>query len=586
MCSNALTEVDDEFTIVASGVSLFEHFMSIPQDVVGGAVASLSVGARVQELIALYNASRACAATLLCDRHDPESVAYRIVDRSLRAQDFTYGALRTESERFAAVLAAQGVQPGDRVATLMGKSREYLTVLMGIWRLGAVHVPLFTAFAPPAIAFRLIGSGAKIVVCDDTQREKLRPGDDIPSDAPWRVITTGGGDEEAVQFHSLMAEATPGIEAAALGGDAPLIHIYTSGTTGKPKGVVVPIRALAAFQAYAEFALGLTRDDIYWCGADPGWAYGLYFGILSSFTTGVRSVLLEGGFSPEATFAVLAEQGVTNFAAAPTVYRAMRTSSVAPGKINLRCASSAGEPLTPEVNEWAMAALGVSVHDHYGQTELGMLINNHHHPALHQPLKPGSMGHAMPGWSAVVLREASDEIASLLEVGRVAMDFTASPLAWFSGYYNDPAKSAEKFAGNGRWYLTGDTGFVDEEGYFHFSSRDDDVIIMAGYRIGPFEVESAMATHPAVAESAVIAVPDEIRGEVIEAYVVLRNRDFASGAMSADIQQWVKTRYAAHAYPRTVHFVETLPKTPSGKIQRFVLRQQRRAELGLQRQPQ
>lgn len=554
--------------------------MSISQGDDSCASAPLSIVARIQELSALYGTPRSSAAALLCDRHDPGSLAYRIVDRSLKAQEFTYGALRAESERFAAALAAQGVQPGDRVATLMGKSREYLTVLMGIWRLGAVHVPLFTAFAPPAVAFRLIGSGARIVVCDDAQREKLRPGEDIPSDAPWQVITTGRGDEGAIEFHALMAEARPGMKAAALGGHAPLIHIYTSGTTGKPKGVVVPTRALAAFQAYAELALGLRHDDIYWCAADPGWAYGLYFGILSSFTTGVRSVLLEGGFSPEATFAVLAEQGVTNFAAAPTMYRALRTSgAVPPSKIRLRCASSAGEPLTPEVNEWATAALGVAVHDHYGLTELGMLINNHHHPALRKPLKPGSMGHAMPGWTAVVLQEECDETASPKEVGRVAMDFTASPLAWFDGYFNDPAKSAEKFAGNGRWYVTGDTGFVDEGGYFHFSSRDDDVIIMAGYRIGPFEVESAMATHPAVAESAVVAVPDEIRGEVIEAYVVLRESDSASAELAADIQQWVKTRYAAHAYPRTVHFIKTLPKTPSGKIQRFVLRQQRRAEL-------
>jgi acetyl-CoA synthetase len=261
----------------------------------------------------------------------------------------------------------------------------------------------------------------------------------------------------------------------------------------------------------------------------------------------------------------------------------MRTSGIAPSNIKLRCASSAGEPLTPEVNEWSIAAFGVAVHDHYGQTEMGMLINNHHHPALHKPLKAGSMGQSMPGWTAVVLREQSDELASPMEVGRVALDMTASPLAFFKGYYNDPAKSAEKFAGNGRWYLTGDTGFVDADGYFHFSSRDDDVIIMAGYRIGPFEVESAMAMHPAVAESAVIAVPDEIRGEVIEAYVVLRKPEEASADLAGAIQQWVKTRYAAHAYPRAVHFVQTLPKTPSGKIQRFVLRQQRRAELAAAR---
>jgi acetyl-CoA synthetase len=249
----------------------------------------------------------------------------------------------------------------------------------------------------------------------------------------------------------------------------------------------------------------------------------------------------------------------------------------------LRKASSAGEPLTPEVNHWAEQRLGLTVHDHYGQTEAGMLINNHHHPVVRRPIKPGSMGQAMPGWKAAILHGERDEEVGPNEIGRVAMVIPESPLAWFKGYEGDPDKTAEKFAGGGRWYVTGDTGSVDDEGYFNFSARDDDVIIMAGYRIGPFEVESAMATHPAVAESAVIAIPDEVRGEVIEAYVVLRTGHSPSGKLEREIQQWVKTRYAAHAYPRAVHFVGTLPKTPSGKIQRFVLKQQRRRELEVTR---
>lgn len=549
--------------------------MSIPESKTGGSAQSAN---RIGELLALYGGPGTCVADVLCDRRARDAVAYRIVDGALRSRDLTYGALREESARFASVLAAQGIGPGDRVATLMGKSREFLVTLLGIWRRGAVHVPLFTAFAPPAIAFRLIGSRAKVVVCDATQRSKLLPSDDMPGEPAWQVITTGDADRGALAFQALLDDASPAISAAAVGSDAPLIHIFTSGTTGKPKGVLVPVRALSAFQAYAEFGLDLRADDIYWCGADPGWAYGLYFGILASLTTGTRSVLVEGAFSPETTLAVLAQHKVTNFAAAPTVYRSMRTSGATPGKIELRCASSAGEPLTPEVNEWAIEALGVAVHDHYGQTEVGMLINNHHHPRLRKPLKPGSMGQAMPGWSAVVLREDRDETAPTGEVGRIAMDLAASPLAYFEGYHDDPEKSAAKFAGDGRWYLTGDTGWVDTDGYFHFSSRDDDVIIMAGYRIGPFEVESALSSHPAVEESAVIAVPDSIRGEVMEAYVVLRADTSASPQLAADIQQWVKTHYAAHAYPRTVHFVERLPKTPSGKIQRFVLRQWRRAK--------
>jgi acetyl-CoA synthetase len=535
-----------------------------------------SIDNRVEQLLARYTGPHVCLASLLCDSHEDTSVAYRIVGQDLSVEYLTYGELRDESERFAAALTELGIRAGDRVATLMGKSREYLVTLMGIWRVGAVHVPLFTAFAPAAISYRLIGSKAKLVVCDSSQRPKLAPGDDMPASPGWRVITTGAADEHARSFHSLLWNAPRLTAPAIVGGDGPFIHIYTSGTTGRPKAVVVPARALAAFQAYAEFALDLKPGDVFWCAADPGWAYGLYFGVLASFTTGVPSVLLPGGFSAELTFEVLRTQGVTNFAAAPTVYRSLRAAKVSnPGPFKLRCASSAGEPLTPEVNQWAEAVLGVLVHDHYGQTEVGMLINNHHHGSLRRALQPASMGHAMPGWTATVLREHGDEPAPLNELGRVAMDLRRSPLSWFNGYLDDPGKSADRFAGDGRWYLTGDLGRVNEEGYFYFSSRDDDVILMAGYRIGPFDVESVMLMHPAVAESAVIAVPDPIRGEVMEAFVVLRDSTAASEGLAVELQHWVKTKYAAHAFPRAIHFTESLPKTPSGKVQRFLLRQQR-----------
>jgi acetyl-CoA synthetase len=320
---------------------------------------------------------------------------------------------------------------------------------------------------------------------------------------------------------------------------------------------------------------------VFWNAADPGWGYGLYFGVLGSFCLGVPSVWLKGGFSAELSYAVMSKLKVTSFAAAPTVYRSLRAANVTvPPDLQLRCASAAGEPLTPEVNAWAQQALGVPVHDHYGQTETGMVINNHQHPALRRPIKPGSMGQTMPGWTAAVLHDDRDELAPAGTLGRIAFDLEASPLAWFSGYVDEPLKSAGKFSANRRWYLTGDAGKVDEDGYFHFMSRDDDVIIMAGYRIGPFEVESVLLTHSAVSEAAVIAAPDEIRGEVLEACIVLRDGMEGTPELACELQQWVKTKFAAHAYPRTVHFLTQLPKTPSGKIQRYVLRQRRQQELG------
>ena len=534
---------------------------------------------RVRELLDLYGAPSACAAELLCDRHDPAKVAYQVVAPDLSVRSLTYGELRRESERVAAGLAALGVKPGDRVATLMGKSRAYLVTLMAIWRLGAVHVPLFTAFAPPAIAMRLNASRASAVVCDGAQRGKLAPGDAISADAPWRVVTTGPLAEGDVAFDALLQSTAPCPAPAALGGDAAVIQIYTSGTTGTSKGVVVPLRAVAGFQIYAEYALGVRADDRFWNSADPGWAYGLYFGVLASLTTGVQSFLFEGGFTPETTLGVLQRYGITNFTAAPTVYRSLRSSGLAATGLALRCASSAGEPLTPEVNEWAAGALSLQVRDHYGQTEAGMLINNHQHPALLRPLRPGSMGCAMPGWAAAVLKADADEPAPAGEVGRVAMDLAASPLAWFGGYVDDPARSAEKVSQDGRWYLTGDIGRTDDDGYFYFSSRDDDVIIMAGYRIGPVDVETVLLAHPAVLECAAVAVPDEVRGEVLEAVVVLAEGWTPCDQLSEELRTKVKREFAAHAYPRRVHYVEALPKTPSGKIQRFVVRQQLRERL-------
>jgi acetyl-CoA synthetase len=234
--------------------------------------------------------------------------------------------------------------------------------------------------------------------------------------------------------------------------------------------------------------------------------------------------------------------------------------------------------LTPDLIPWAESTLGAPIRDHYGQTELGMVLANAWHPDLLAPIKPGSMGTTLPGHNVAVLLDTADEPAPAGTLGRVAVDRTA-PLFAFAGYHNAPDKTAERFTGDGRWYVTGDTAMRDEDGYFFFSCRDDDVIIMAGYRIGPFDVESVLAAHPDVAEAAVVGVPDTLRGEVVEAYVVLRSGVEASDTLTADLQHQVKTKFAAHAYPRRVHYVDALPKTPSGKIQRFLLRRQRADEL-------
>ncbi len=530
--------------------------------------------AGIHALLQEYGAADACAAELLCDRHPASAVATTIVEADLTSVDYTYGELRERSERLAAALAELGVVPGDRVATLMGKTADLLVAVLGIWRAGAVHVPLFTAFAPPAVAMRLRASSTKVVIADGDQRAKLEPSDDIPADPPWRVVTTGSNVPQGdLALAELLMAYDPGFPAVPAGGAAPLIQLYTSGTTGEPKGVVVPLSALAAFEMYMRQGLWVVDDDVFWNIADPGWAYGLYYAVVGPLLVGHRTILANAGFSPEFAWGVLSRFGVSNFAAAPTVYRALRAAGTdAPKDLALRRCSSAGEPLNPDVNGWAEQTLGVRVRDHYGQTELGMVAANAHHPDLLRDQKPGSMGYPLPGWSLAVLQEKSDDPAAPGELGRLAVNVPESPAMFFTGYHEAPDRTAERFSEDGRWYHTGDAGYVDPDGAFFFSARDDDVIISAGYRIGPFEVESVIMEHPSVAEVAVVGAPDELRGHVIEAYVTLRPEQDPSPQLETEIQELVKTRYAAHAYPRRVHFLEALPKTPSGKVQRFLLR--------------
>ena len=532
-----------------------------------------------EQLLAIYDIPGASAAEFLCDRHDPDAVAFTIIDADLSGRDITYGELKTESEKVAAALAELGVSEGDRVATLMSKSADLVFTLVGIWRLGAVHMPLFTAFAWPAIEMRITGGDAKVIISDADQRGKIEK-TDVP------VVVAGLADcpearEGDLDLATIVAAQEPGRPAAVTGPNAGMVMLFTSGTTGTPKGVVVPVRALAAFHQYIETGLDVRADDVFWNGADPGWAYGLYYGILGPLAVGRRSLLLHARYSPELAFAVLQYFHVTNFAAAPTVYRTMRAKAdIAPADVTLRRASAAGEPLTPEVIDWSVKQFGVEVRDQYGQTEHGMFIINPWHDALREDVRPGSMGVPLPGWSCTVLAADADVPAPAGELGRVAIDVPASPLMWFTGYHEAPEKTAERFSADGRWYYTGDAAKLDDDGHFYFSSRDDDVIIMSGYRIGPFDVESVLAQHPDVLESAVIGVPDDLAGEVLEAYVVLREGVLPDGVFDDDdkvseLQKWVKTEFAAHAFPRKIHFARELPKTPSGKIQRFLLRKER-----------
>lgn len=497
-----------------------------------------------------YSAHDVCVAHLLCDEHDPSAIAFTFVDRDLKPRDLSYGELASMSRQLAGVLHGRGVREGDRVAVLLGKRVELIVTLLAIWRLGAVHLPLFTAFATPAIRTRVEQGGARMLITEPAQAPK------VESLSGVQTMVTGPDWDDAV------ATAEPWLNDAVVGGHGEIIRIFTSGTTGPPKAVSVPVKALASFASYLHYGLDLVADDVYWNAADPGWAYGLYYAVVAPLAIGRRSLLLDAGFSAELMADVIDKFGVTNLAAAPTAYRGLaRLAGREPSA--LRVASSAGEPLTADVVEWSTQALGVEVRDQFGQTEHGMVIVNGWHPDIRRPTRNGSMGFPLPGFSAAVIDD------------NVALSVEDSELMWFSGYVDAPAATAERFSADGKWYFTGDLGQVDDDGYFLFTSRDDDIILMAGYRIAPFDVENALSSHAAVSEVAVVGHPDPMRGEVVVAFVVLEDGRVGSQRLIEELQTIVRTEYAAHAYPRRIYFVDGLPKTPSGKVQRNVLRKVR-----------
>lgn len=502
-----------------------------------------------------------------CDRHTGANrVALRCLSPDEVLREYTFEELRELSARAANVLAAQGIRPGDVIAGLLPRTVELMATVLGAWRLGAVYQPLFTAFGPKAIEHRLKTSGAKLVVTNASQRPKLTEVEDCPTVALIRADDEPlpAGD---VDFRAALAEAGTEFEPVLRRGEDLFMMMSTSGTTGLPKGVPVPLRALLAFGAYMRDAIDLNEGDVFWNIADPGWAYGLYYALTGPLLLGQATIFYEGGFTAESTCRIIERLGVTSLAGSPTAYRLLMAAgpeTVAGIKGRLRVVSSAGEPLNPEIMRWFDAHLAVPIHDHYGQTEMGMCVNNHH--GLDHPVRPGSSGLAMPGYRVVVLDDEGRELGAN-QPGVLAIDMTKSPLMWFSGYLNQATPALA-----GGYYRTGDSVEFEPDGSVSFIGRSDDVITSSGYRIGPFDVESALIEHPAVIEAAVIGVPDPERTEVVKAFVILGNGHQASPELAEELRAHVKRRLSAHAYPKLIDFVADLPKTPSGKVQRFLLR--------------
>lgn len=503
-----------------------------------------------------------------CDRHcGSNKVALQCVAEDETLTEYTFEQLRELSARAANVFRQCGVGPGDVVAGLLPRRLELVVTVLGAWRLGAVYQPLFTAFGPKAIEYRLQTSGAKLVVTNVAQRSKL---DEI-ADCPAVVTVGGAGDPQHpddVDFETALAAASDQCEPVLRRGTDLFMMMSTSGTTGLPKGVPVPLRALLAFDTYMRLAVDLRPDDVFWNLADPGWAYGLYYAVTGPLFQGHATLFFEGGFNADTTCRVIRKLGVTSLAGSPTAYRLLMAAGPEVAQQlrgQLRLVSSAGEPLNPEIIRWFDEQLDVPIYDHYGQTEMGMCVNNHH--GLMHPFHPGSAGLAMPGYRVAVLDEQGNELGAN-QPGVLAIDMNNSPLMWFHGYLNQ----GDDLLADG-YYRTGDSVELEPDGSVSFIGRADDVITSSGYRIGPFDVESALLEHPAVIEAAVVGVPDPERTEVVKAFVVLAAGTDGDDTLAETLRQHVKKRLSAHAYPRLVEFVSELPKTPSGKIQRFILRQ-------------
>lgn len=511
-----------------------------------------------------------------CDRYAGENrPALFWEGKDGRRVSYTFDQLQELSARFANFLRSQGIGPGDRVAALLPRIPELFIVALGTWRAGAVYQTLFTAFGPNAIEYRLERSAAKLIVTDSANRPKLEDISTLPA-----IMTVGQSSPATnsppastsgdLDFWQELNEQSTLFEPVMCKGDDSFLLLFTSGTVGLAKGVAVPLKALLSFMAYMRYGIGLRAQDAYWNVADPGWAYGLYYGVVGPLLLGHATTFYEGPFTVESTYRILDTYAITNLAAAPTAYRLLLSAGAEAAqaiKGRLRVANSAGEPLNPEVIRWFEQHVGCSIYDQYGQTELGMVVCNYH--TMSSARHSGSMGLPLPGFRVVLLDENFQEVGPG-HTGQVAIDRDHSPLYWFPGYWQQETTLCYA----GPYYLTGDTAELGHDGTFTFVGRADDVITSAGYRIGPFEVESCLIEHPAVAESAVIGRPDPERTELVKAFVVLRPGYESTPQLTTELEQFVKQRLSAHSYPREIDFVDALPKTPSGKIQRFLLRQQ------------
>ncbi|MBE3595528.1 MAG: acetate--CoA ligase [Hydrogenibacillus sp.] len=490
-----------------------------------------------------------------------------------REEQYTFLQMKELSNRFGNVLRKLGVQKGDRIFIFLPRSPETYVSLFGIIKVGAVAGPLFEAFMEQAVKDRLADSEAVALVTTPELLPRV-PYRELP--ALRHIILVGAEDVPPADGHTAfysyeaeMAEASRELNIEWVDREDGLILHYTSGSTGKPKGVYHVHNAMIHHYQTGKWVLDFKEDDIYWCTADPGWVTGTSYGAFAPWLNGVSTVVRGGRFNPDDWYRTIEKYRVTVWYSAPTAFRMLMGAGEDVVRkydlSSLRHVLSVGEPLNAEVVRWGLRVYGQRIHDTWWMTETGgQLIVNF--PSV--PIKPGSMGRPFPGVEVAILDDEGREVPRG-EIGNLCIK-TPWP-GMMRKIWKNEAKYQEYFKFPG-WYLSGDVAAMDEDGYVWFKGRADDVIMTAGERVGPFEVESKLVEHPAVAEAAVIGKPDPVRGEIIKAFVALRAGYTPSEELKEDIRQFVKTGLAAHAAPREIEFRDSLPKTRSGKIMRRVLK--------------
>ena len=489
---------------------------------------------------------------------------------AVRNEKYTFKEMKDLTNKAGNLLKEHaGVEKGDRVFIFMPRMPELYFAALGAIKLGAIIGPLFEAFMEGAVRDRLEDSEAKVIITTPELLERV-PVDELPH--LKHIILVGEDIEESakyIDFKKHLATASRYLDIEWVERTDGMILHYTSGSTGKPKGVLHVHNAMIQHYQTARWVLDMKEDDVYWCTADPGWVTGTSYGIFGPWLTGTTNVIVGGRFSPETWYQVLEDYGVTIWYSAPTAFRMLMSAGDDLVKrydlSELRHIVSVGEPLNPEVIRWGMDVFHKRIHDTWWMTETGaLLIANY--PCI--DIRPGSMGKAVPGIEVAIV----DDRGNVLPPNR--MGNLAIKKGWPSmmqEIWNNKEKYDSYFLA-GDWYVSGDSAYMDEDGYLWFQGRVDDVIMTSGERVGPFEVESKLLEHPAVAEAGVIGKPDPVRGEIIKAFIALLDGHEPSDELKEDIRVFVKKGLAAHAAPREIEFKDKLPKTRSGKIMRRVLK--------------